>query len=226
MAKILCIETSTDVCSVCISDNGKTIAVKEDSGRNHASLLAVFIEQLLADNNLSVNNLDAVAISSGPGSYTGLRIGTSTAKGIAYQADLKLIAVNTLQALALTAINKAADKEKYIAVIDAGRNEVYAQTFDNKNIPLTECRAEIISPENYENEKNIIFVGNAADKISKILLPNNEIEYLQTSPSSAMMSTLAQRAFEKSDFQDVAYFEPYYLKDFIATVSKKNPLKK
>lgn len=227
MAKILCIETSTDVCSVCIAIDGIATHTKEDKARNHASLLAVYIEQALEESKIKAKDLDAVAISSGPGSYTGLRIGTSTAKGIAYQTGIKLIAVNTLQAYITKAITSPSPKDtQYVAVSDAGRNEVYAQTFDINNKPLSQCRAEIITPQSYQTDTHIVFAGNAADKISKILLHNSKNTFMQMSPSASNMSQLAQEAFNNSNFEDVAYFEPYYLKDFIATVSKKNPLKK
>ena len=223
------IETSTDICSVALSKDGEVVDFQENTERNHASSLAVFIEKILNRNNLSANDLSGVAVSKGPGSYTGLRIGTSTAKGIAYGAEIKMIAVDTLQAMALKAIENYNDKSfVFVSCLDAGRNEVYSEILDSQNRVLRGCQAEIIEKNSFEdllNDNKVVFVGNAVEKISKIIENKNAIFVFDILPSAQYMVKLTFQAFENQDFVDVAYFEPYYLKDFIATVSKKNVLK-
>ena len=144
------IETSTDTCSVSLSNDSEVIDSRENQSRNHASTLGLFIQELLESNNLKVKDLSGVAVSKGPGSYTGLRIGTSTAKGMAYQAGIKLLAIDTLQAMALKATKQISNPEVIIcATIDAGRNEVYSELFDIENRPVRQCVAEIITAESY-----------------------------------------------------------------------------
>lgn len=223
------IETSTDICSVSLSGDNELIDFRENKTRDHAKSVALYIQELLNAHNLQAKELAAVAISKGPGSYTGLRIGTSTAKGIAYQSGIKLIAVDTLQAMALKASENISDDNSVIvSTIDAGRNEVYSELFDMKNQPIRGCEAEIIDENSYSEilkEKKIYFVGNATEKIAKIIKNENAVFMHEIVPSSKYMSKLTNYAFGNQKFEDVAYFDPFYLKDFIAVVSKKNVLK-
>jgi tRNA threonylcarbamoyladenosine biosynthesis protein TsaB len=223
------IETSTDTCSVSLSNDSEVIDSRENQSRNHASTLGLFIQELLESNNLKVKDLSGVAVSKGPGSYTGLRIGTSTAKGMAYQAGIKLLAIDTLQAMALNATKQISNPEVIIcATIDAGRNEVYSELFDIENRPVRQCVAEIITAESYAEtlaKTQMFFVGNGAEKISKIIQNPNAIFLPEIKPSAVYMAELTAKAFKDNDFADVAYFEPFYLKDYVATVSKKNVLK-
>ncbi len=223
------IETSTDICSISLTGDNEVIDTLENKSRNHASSTAVYIEELLKKNNLKAKELAGVAVSKGPGSYTGLRIGTSTAKGIAYASDIKLIAIDTLQAMALKASETISEKNAIIvSTIDAGRNEVYAELFDMDNKTVEQCKAILIDENSYSDylsKGKVYFVGNAVEKISKII-NNSNAEYLpEIVPSSKYMAKLTNKAYLDKDFADVAYFDPFYLKDFIATVSKKNVLK-
>lgn len=223
------IETSTDICSVSLSSNEGMIDKRENQSRNHASTTALYVEELLKANNLTVKDLAGVAVSKGPGSYTGLRIGTSTAKGMAYQAGIKLLAIDTLQAMALEASKHIDDPEAIIcATIDAGRNEVYSELFDMKNQPVRSCQAEIITEESYAEilaKGKMFFVGNGATKMSKIIINQNAVFMPEIITSAEYMAPLTAKAYADGDFADVAYFDPFYLKDFVATVSKKNVLK-
>lgn len=226
------IETSTDICSVSLSRNAETITLKENHERNHASAVSRYIEDILKENNLKVSDLSGVAISKGPGSYTGLRIGTSTAKGMAYQSGIKLIAVDTLQAMALKVVNKKefikSPETVVCATLDAGRNEVYSEVFDLNNNCLRACQAEIITPESYTEyfkDKYVVFTGNAAAKISGIIKNPKAVFATEIAPSAEYMAQLTYNQYVNNQFVDVAYFEPFYLKDFIAVISNKNVLK-
>lgn len=229
MALILNIETSTKVCSACISDGNNILALRENfDGQSHGTLLTVFIEELLTECNIKANDLDAIAVSEGPGSYTGLRIGVSVAKGICYAVNKPLIAVNTLKAMALMAIEKSEINEAiFCSMIDARRMEVYSALFDNKGNELRQTKAEIISEESFENElKNntVVFYGDGSEKCKETIQTENAIYIDDIYPSAKYMSVLAYKSFIKKDFKDVAYFEPFYLKDFVATIPKKKLL--
>ncbi len=223
------IETSTDICSVSLSRGAEVIDSRQNNSRNHASTLGVFIKELLDCNGLTVKDLAGIAVSKGPGSYTGLRIGTSTAKGMAYQAGIKLLAIDTLQAMALQATKQIDDPTTIIcATIDAGRNEVYSELFDMQNRPVRECIAEIITAESYAETlatRPMVFVGNGAQKISGIIHNDNAKYMPEITASAVYMAPLTAQAYENGVFADVAYFDPFYLKDYVATVSKKNVLK-
>ncbi|MBQ3656423.1 MAG: tRNA (adenosine(37)-N6)-threonylcarbamoyltransferase complex dimerization subunit type 1 TsaB [Bacteroidales bacterium] len=230
MSYFINIETSTDICSVALSSDNQVIDYEENHNRNHASTLAAFIEKVLKRNNLTTKQLSAVATSLGPGSYTGLRIGTSTAKGMAYAADIKLITVDTLKAMAKKAAeNFKNEKAIIVSCIDAGRNEVYSEIFDVNNNVLRSCQAELIEKnsfqEYFDDNYKVVFAGNASEKISKIIENSNAVFLFDVLPSARYMAELTFKAFSDKQFADVAYFEPFYLKDFIATVSKKNVLK-
>jgi len=220
---ILNIETATKNCSVSIAKNGETILCKEiaEEGYSHAEKLHVFIEEIIAEAKISVQDLAAIAVSQGPGSYTGLRIGVSAAKGLCFALNIPLIAVDTLQTLASQA--KVSDG-KIIPMLDARRMEVYSEIF-NANLEIErEIQAEVIDENSFAAfTETIYFVGDCAEKCKQVLTKENfvfleDIKY----PSASAMSKISFDKYQKSDTVDVAYFEPYYLKDFmIAPPSKK-----
>ncbi len=230
MIKILNIETSTDICSVSVFENQECKALKiSGNDRSHSKLLGVFVQEILSETKLKPADFNAVAISSGPGSYTGLRIGTSLAKGFCYGANIPLIAVNTLKLMAYMAIKKYKDSDEnrlIIPMIDAKRQEVYNAVFDNELNIISDTNALILekkSFEKYENKK-LIICGNGSDKCKEIVYGKN-IEYLEgVFPSAELMGFFAMDLYNKKDFVDTAYFEPLYLKDFIATIPKNKVL--
>lgn len=231
MALILCIETGTDICSVGIVNNGELISLREsDSGRDHAKKVAVFVDELLAENNIDPQQIDAVAVGEGPGSYTGLRIGVSFAKGLCYGLGKPLIAVSSLASLAAVAIEdyKAGiidienwDTARLCPMIDARRMEVYTQVFDSKANPLSSVTAEVVDENTLAEHRaatdHFVVFGSGAAKCAEIL----GAELIDVTPSVRGMATIAEQKFADGDFADVAYFEPYYLKDFVVTTSKK-----
>ena len=228
MALILNIETATEVCSVCIAKNGKLLAIKESfEDKTHAKLLTVFIDELLKENNLKVKNLDAIAVSMGPGSYTGLRIGVSVAKGLAYAADLPLIAVSTLQSIAFGVSSKESLKPNIwiCPMIDARRMEVYTSFFSTYNKSESDITADIIDETSYLDilsERQVIFCGNGSAKCKQNITHKNALFIDDIKCSSSYMTHISEEAYLQSDFVDLAYFEPFYLKNFVAIVSKKN----
>lgn len=223
MSFILNIETATKNCSVAIAKNGETILCKEiaEEGYSHAEKLHVFIEEAIAEAEITVQDLAAIAVSQGPGSYTGLRIGVSAAKGLCFALNIPLIAVDTLQTLASQA--KVADG-KIIPMLDARRMEVYSEIF-NANLEVErEILAEVITVDSFKDfTEKLYFVGDCAEKCKPVLTKDNfifleDIKY----PSASAMSKISYDKYQISDTVDVAYFEPYYLKDFImAPPSKK-----
>jgi len=236
MALILNIETSTVVCSVGLSRDGETVALKENKeGLNHSSLLSLFIDNILKENSLTARDLDAVAISMGPGSYTGLRIGVSTAKGVCYGAEIPLIAVSTLQAVALPMHEMATnngllenpDTAWYCPMTDARRMEVFCAFYDNTNTIKKEISAEIIDKESFLdilNEREVVFFGDGAEKCKETFTHKNAKFINDILPTAKNMALIAEDHFAKKEFADVAYFEPFYLKDFVATIPKKKVL--
>ena len=222
MSFILNIETATKNCSVAISKNGETILCKEiaEEGYSHAEKLHVFIEEAIAEAKISVQDLVAVAVSQGPGSYTGLRIGVSAAKGLCFALNLPLIAVDTLQTLASQA--KVSDG-KIIPMLDARRMEVYSEIFNAKLETERPILAEVIDANSFQDIKETVyFVGDCAEKCKTVLTKENfifleDIKY----PSAAAMSKISFDKYQINDTVDVAYFEPYYLKDFMMTTPSK-----
>lgn len=222
MSYILNIETATKNCSVAIAKDGKTIICKEiaQEGYSHAERLHVFMEEIIHEAGLNFKELNAIAVSQGPGSYTGLRIGVSAAKGLCYALDIPLIAIDTLQVLAMQA---NITNGLIIPMIDARRMEVYSAIFNSNYEKTRAVQAEIITENSFENlEETLYFVGDCADKCKPVLTKSNyvfleEIKY----PSAKEMSGLSVEKFKNNDFVDLAYFEPYYLKDFMITVAKK-----
>ena len=219
MAYILNIETATKNCSVSLGKDERVIDVVEYAGESysHAEKLHVFIERILSQNSLRPSDLKAVAVSMGPGSYTGLRIGVSAAKGLAYSLDIPLIAVSTLETLA----RKINNANGYIVpVIDARRTEVYSAVFDGHYRLIRDVQADLLENnpfEKYLNEKPVIFVGDAVPKMKNILKHKNAIFSDVRYPSAKQMHDIAYQKFIKKDFENTAYFEPFYLKDFIVT---------
>jgi tRNA threonylcarbamoyladenosine biosynthesis protein TsaB len=219
---ILNLETATKNCSVSISQNGQTILCKEmaEAGYSHAEKLHVFIEECIKESNISFKDLSAIAVSQGPGSYTGLRIGVSAAKGLCFALDLPLIAVDTLQVLAS---KLSISDGVIIPMIDARRMEVYSAIFNSKLEKIREVQAEILTENSFEEiSETIHFVGDCAEKAKTVLTKSNFIFHEEIIyPSANEMSELSYKKFQENKLEDVAYFEPYYLKDFMATVSKK-----
>lgn len=226
MALILCIETSTTSCSIALAKNGQVVALKENNeGLNHSVLAAPYVEEILKEYNIEVENLDAVAVSMGPGSYTGLRIGVSLAKGLCYGAKIPLISIPTLQALTINAAAKVNDPEAlYIPMIDARRMEVYSAVCKANGEQITETEAIIVEPNFYEeyiNKGKVYLFGNGCAKTKEILTSPNIIFIDNIETSATGCAPIAERKFQAGKFENVAYFEPFYLKDFIATTPKK-----
>ena len=223
MTYILNIETSTKNCSVSLAKNGETIALKElnDGGYSHAEKLHEFIKEVIDTANLSLSNLSAIAVSKGPGSYTGLRIGVSAAKGLCFALNIPLISVNTLQALAQSITTPL--ESFIIPLLDARRMEVYSAVFKN-NIQIKNVAAEIIDETSFNQflkESEVYFLGDGAEKCKELILHENAKFIDNKFPSAQEMSKLSYNKYKKNDIEDVAYFEPFYLKDFIVTKSKK-----
>ena len=232
MSLILCIETGTDVCSVGIAKDGELLSLREsDEGRDHARKVGVFVDELLRETGIVPDDLDAVAVGKGPGSYTGLRIGVSFAKGLAYGLRKPLVAEGSLDALAEVA------REDYEAgilavdgwdgaylcpMVDARRMEVYAQVFDTEGRPQSEVSAEVVGPESFAafrgQGRPFVIFGSGARKCADIL---PDAVCVEVTPSVRGLAQLAQRAFDEGRTEDIAYFEPFYLKDFVVTTSKK-----
>ena len=223
MASILCIETATTNCSVALSVNGSVVALVEDNSKqfSHAERLHTFIEQVLAEAKIGKRNLDAVAVSKGPGSYTGLRIGVSAAKGLCYALDIPLISIATLESLALQV---KTNKGKIVSMLDARRMEVYSAVFSSEGNQVRETRAEILNESSfseYLEEGSVLFIGSGVEKFEAICQHENTTFLNDKLPSAFQMAELVEAKYNKSDIENVAYFEPYYLKDFLTTVSKK-----
>lgn len=226
MVRILQIETATSVCSAALSVNGETIALKELAAQNiHAGSLTLFIEEVMEKAGLAYADLDAIAVSKGPGSYTGLRIGVSTAKGLCFAADKPLIAIDTLKMMANGFLNSEKDYTGLVCpMIDARRMEVFTALYNTRLSEILPVSAKIIDEASYQQElsqNQITFIGDGAMKcISSVLSANAVFSGLNYN-SAGNMSALAYEAFNRQDFEDVAYFEPYYLKDFVITQAKK-----
>lgn len=231
MSKILLLETATETCSAAIADNGHIVICRESAeGYNHSEKLTVFIGEMFRESGLTPGQLDAVCVSRGPGSYTGLRIGVSAAKGFCYAVDIPLIAVSTLHA---SAFHLAANPDEFNAgmtpdtllcpMLDARRMEVYTALYDSKGNPIHEVSATIIDSQSFAEElenHTIYFFGNGAEKCKSVIQHPNARFIPGFQASARFMSVLAVSSFEQHKFEDVAYFEPYYLKDFIATIPR------
>jgi tRNA threonylcarbamoyladenosine biosynthesis protein TsaB len=223
LAFILNIETSTKNCSVSISKDGSLISLKEINNGNysHAEMLHPLIVDVLKESETTIDELAAVAVGKGPGSYTGLRIGVSAAKGLCFTHDLPLIAINSLEVLSHTCNSK---KGIIIPMIDARRMEVYSMIFDKSHVSLRETKAEIITEDSFQEyleKDDVYFLGDGAEKCKGILTHKNAHFIDNMFPSAKEMASLSYEKFKKNDIEDVAYFEPFYLKNFIATQEKK-----
>ena len=222
MGYILNIETATKNCSVALAKEGEIVLCKEiaEEGYSHAERLHVFIEEIIKEAGISLSDLSAIAVSQGPGSYIGLRIGVSAAKGLCFALEIPLIAVDTLQVLA-SQVNVA--DGLIVPMIDARRMEVYSAIFSPKFDKKREILAEIIDGDSFsDRSEKLYFVGDCAEKCKSVLIKENhlfleDIKY----PSAKQMSILSYQKFKTNDTVDVAYFEPYYLKDFMVTTPKK-----
>lgn len=236
MALILSIETGTDICSVALANDGELMALREsDEGRDHAKKVALFVDELLRETGVQPSDIDAIAVGKGPGSYTGLRIGVSFAKGMCYALDIPLIAIGSLDALAEVAredfeagILDIEEEDwaqaKLCPMVDARRMEVYAQVFDVECKAQSDVVAEVVTEESFNEWRSkgkFVIFGNGAQKCAE-MLPDAIIESVV--PSARGIVRLAEEAFNAGKFEDLAYFEPFYLKDFIVIPSKKKLL--
>lgn len=221
MAIILNLETSTKNCSVSIAKDGVQLCLIEESEESyaHGEKLNQFVDWCINGAEIEIKDIDAVCVSKGPGSYTGLRIGVSSAKGFAYGLDKPLLAVNTLDVLVNSQINKGFDF--IVPMIDARRMEVYTAIFDGQGKQLTETEAKVIEETSFEDlqGKKIVFIGDGAEKCKDVLAHLNAI-FIQEYPSAKNMISLSEEKYLQKSFEDVAYFEPFYLKDFIAGKKK------
>ena len=222
---ILCLETATPVCSVALNDGCCTLALRETEGQNaHSEKITNFIREVMETARIDYKQLDAVAVSQGPGSYTGLRIGVSTAKGICYAADLPLMAIDTLEAMAygmkMKLGSQITENDLLIPMIDARRMEVYAAVFDAQLNKIEDTAARVIDENAFEdlrNDHHLWLFGDGAPKLTKLFENQPNISVVDGfRPSAAYMLPLAEKLLREQRFVDVAYFEPFYLKDFVA----------
>lgn len=238
MALILNIETATTVCSVSLAKDGKLLSLKEQNGDySHAENLTLFIEDVCKQANVNLSQIDAIAVSKGPGSYTGLRIGVSTAKGLCYSLDKPLIAIDTLKYLSLavsshnvtlSVVEGLTDEGRlaslFCPMLDARRMEVYCAIYDSQGKVVKETSAEIIEEHSFADilkTNKIIFFGDGASKCKETFSKNSNAVFIDdVVPSAKDMITLSEQAYNTKQFEDVAYFEPYYLKDFVAGKKK------
>lgn len=233
MAKILCIETSASALSVCLAEDGRILADREcTEPRQQAALTAPLVKEVLEAASVGVRDCDAVCVSAGPGSYTGLRVGASTAKGLAFGAGIPLLAVGTLDVLVQGArcpvaaghdVMADSDRPSYIVpMLDARRMEVYTAVYTLDGKRVTPVEAHVVTAESFAPQRaegKVLFVGDGALKCREVL--GNDGVFVEAQPLARNMVPLAFEAFQAGKFEDVAYFEPFYLKDFVATVSKK-----
>jgi tRNA threonylcarbamoyladenosine biosynthesis protein TsaB len=224
MALILQIETATQTCSVALAKDGVVLDYIERTERNiHASIITIFIDELMKKNNYQFSDLSAIAISMGPGSYTGLRIGVSTTKGLCYALDIPLIAINTLEAMSSGFVSNHFSINPdtlFCPMIDARRMEVYCAVFNSKTTVVLETKAEIIDENSFKDilDHHIVyFFGDGALKCESSLGTHLNARVIDDYENSARhLTALAYQKYSQNDFEDVAYFEPFYLKDFIA----------
>lgn len=233
MALILNLETATTVCSVSLARDGHLLSFKELNGDySHSENLTLFIEDVLKQADIKLSDVDAIAVSKGPGSYTGLRIGVSTAKGLCYSLNKPLIAISTLQHISLSVSEGPKFKGSnlnplFCPMLDARRMEVYCAMFDSLNNEIKSITAEIIDEHSFSdllNNQVIYFFGDGAAKCKNVLSANKNAIFIDdVFPSAKNMISLSEQAFVNKEFEDVAYFEPFYLKDFVAGKKKANP---
>ncbi|MGN0202063.1 MAG: tRNA (adenosine(37)-N6)-threonylcarbamoyltransferase complex dimerization subunit type 1 TsaB [Candidatus Cryptobacteroides sp.] len=227
MERLILIETSTALCSAALVEDGRVVREKVSrEARAHASVTAPFVKELLDEGGLKVSDCDAVAVSMGPGSYTGLRVGVSTAKGLCFGAGIPLVGVGTLDTLVWQAIGENLLPEgcrHIVPMVDARRMEVYTGIFDTGGRQLTRTEASIVDGETFSGilaEGPVLFIGDGAGKCREVIADGRAF-FHETCPKASAMLVPALEAFRAGKFEDVAYFEPFYLKEFITTVSKK-----
>lgn len=227
---ILCLETATSLCSVALCDSAGIISLREsDESKSHASQLTVFIEEIFNEQKIRASDLDAVAVSKGPGSYTGLRIGVSVAKGIAFGASIPLIGIETTYSMfwgIRDNYNKKTDEKSiFCPMLDARRMEVYYALYDHSGKKIKDISAEIINGDSFSNildNQTIIFFGDGALKCRDVIRHKNAIFAVDFRISASFMQKPVIQDFKNNNFEDVAYFEPLYLKDFITSIPRKN----
>ena len=232
MSLILCIETGTDVCSVGLAENGQLVALRESCGRDHARNVAVYVDELLRERDIDADEIDAIAVGKGPGSYTGLRIGVSFAKGLCYGLGKPLIAIGSLDALVEVAREDAEagivdvddfERATLCPMGDARRMEVYTQLFNGRGEAQGEVEAKIIDEQSFAEEiaaaEEFVIFGNGAAKCAGTL--SERVKLIDIAPSARGLARLAQEALDAGRTEDIAYFEPFYLKNFVVTTSKK-----
>lgn len=229
MARIIYIETSTALCSTALSVDGRIVSERRDSERRHASLTAPFVNEMLDEQGLSVKDCDAVCVGMGPGSYTGLRVGVSTAKGLCFGAGIPMIAVGSLDTLVWQAIGRGLlpDGCRHIVpMIDARRMEVYTAVFSVDGTQITETEPKVVDAGGFADilsEGPVLFIGDGASKCSPVLTSPNAF-FVQACPEASSMLVPAEKKLAASLFEDTAYFEPFYLKEFVPTVPKRKVL--
>ena len=229
---IICLETATNICSVALCDSAGVISLRESSDlKSHAAALTIFIEELLSRQGIRAGDLDAIAVSKGPGSYTGLRIGVSVAKGIAFAASIPLIGIDTTLSMfwGMSGIQKNTPENKasylYCPMLDARRMEIYYALYDTNGNIVKEVSAEVIDENSFSNipdYQKIIFFGDGASKCKEIIKRNNVYFVDDFKISASYMQIPVYKSLTALDYEDVAYFEPFYLKDFIVTKPRKN----
>lgn len=222
---ILCLETATPTCSVALNDGDRTLALRECKGQNaHSEKITIFINEVLSAAGIGYDRLDAVAVSQGPGSYTGLRIGVSTAKGVCYAADKPLLAIDTLEAMAVGMRQRLGDQvlptDFFVPMIDARRMEVYCSVFDASLQRVADTQALVVDADAFADWRKghrLWLFGDGAPKLTPLFAEAAEIRIVDDLfPSAAYMAALSHQALQAGKVVDVAYFEPYYLKDFVA----------
>lgn len=227
MAYIISIETATPVCSVALHRDGELLALREsDDQRKHAENITVFVDEVVKEANIPIQDINAIAISKGPGSYTGLRIGVSAAKGLCYGLSIPLIAINTLEGMLYHPSLSAYAQESilYCPMLDARRMEVYCSLFNTQKEVVQETEAMVIDELSFKKELDkqpVVFFGSGADKCKQTIVHPNAFFNADVIPSAKTIGKMAYQKYQQQQFEDVAYFEPFYLKEFVATVSKK-----
>ena len=227
MPRLLLIETSTSLCSTALAEDGRIVCSRRSTEpRAHASLTAVFVKEMLEESGWTVRELDAVAVSAGPGSYTGLRVGSSTAKGLCFGGQLPLIAVSTLDILARQAIEAGLPEgcKAILPMVDARRMEVYTAVYSPEGIRQTDISPVILDENSFADlfaSGPVAVIGDAAEKFAPLRATADGSVFMQCCPEASAMLVPAMRKYEKKEFEDTAYFEPFYLKQFIATTPKK-----
>lgn len=227
MARLLLIETSTSLCSTALAEDGRIVCSRRSTEpRAHASLTAVFVKEMLEESGWTVRELDAVAVSAGPGSYTGLRVGSSTAKGLCFGGQVPLIAVSTLDILARQAIEAGLPEgcKAILPMVDARRMEVYTAVYSPEGARLTDISPVILDENSFADlfaSGPVAVIGDAAEKFAPLRATADGSVFMQCCPEASAMLVPAMRKYEKKEFEDTAYFEPFYLKQFIATTPKK-----